>query len=130
MAMRDDVNPLVSLARGLVYAVALLLFGIRDGPDVAARVTQLATLVLLTLFALEAVQRWWRTAPHKAIWAAVTDFALTATLTLWLDPALSLLFGLVIVADGILGGWRIALLLGLGAGIVDVPNTLGIGACD
>jgi len=115
----DKVNPFVSLARGLVYAAALLLYTVWGGSDFAARVTLLAPFVLLTLVASEVVQRWRRTARHRAVWAALADFALTTALTLWLDPASSLLFGLVIVADGILAGWRIALLLGLGASVVD-----------
>ncbi|MEA3339194.1 MAG: HAMP domain-containing sensor histidine kinase [Chloroflexota bacterium] len=117
--MKREVIPFVSLARGLIYAAALLLCGVQGGPDVAARAALLAPVVLLALVALEAVQRWRRTARHGAIWAALADFALTAALTLWLDPALGLLFGLVIVADGFLSGWWIALLLGLGAGAVD-----------
>ena len=121
----DKSTPFVSLARGLVYAGALLLCGVRGGPDVATRAALFAPVVLLTLVVLEVVQRWRRTARRRAAWVALTDFALTATLTLWLDPALSLLFGPVIVADGILAGWSIALLLGLGASIVDalVPLT-------
>ena len=107
----DKANLLVSLARGLIYIGALLLCGARAAP--------FAPVLLLALIALEAVRRWRWTARHGAAWAALIDLALTAALTLWLDPALSLLFGLVIVADGILAGWRIALLLGLGAGIVD-----------
>jgi len=116
----DEVNPFVSLARGLVYAAALLLYAVWGGSDLVARVTLLAPFVLLTLIALEAAQRWRRTARHRAVWAALADFALTTALTLSLDPALSLLFGLVIVADGVLAGWRTALLLGLGASAVDV----------
>ena len=119
MATMDEVNPFVSLARGLVYAAALLLCAVRGGPDGAARAVLFAPVVLLTLVAVEVVQRWQRTARHGAAWVALADLALAAALTLWLDPALSLLFGLVIVADGILAGWRIALLLGLGAGTVD-----------
>lgn len=115
----DKVTPFVSLARGLVYAGALLLCGVRGGPDVATRAALFAPVVLLTLVVLEVVQRWRRTARRRAAWVALTDFALTAALTLWLDPALSLLFGLVIVADGVLAGWRVALLLGLGACGVD-----------
>ena len=115
----DKVNPFVSLARGLVYAAVLLLYTVWGGVELAARVTRLAPVVLLMLVALEVVQRWWRTARHRAVWAALADFALATALTLWLDPASSLLFGLVIVADGILAGWRIALLLGLGASVVD-----------
>ncbi len=115
----DKVNPFVSLARGLVYATVLLLYTVWGGSDLAARVTLLAPFVLLTLVALEAAQRWRRTARHRAVWAALADFALMTALTLWLDPASSLLFGLVIVADGILAGWRIALLLGLGASAVE-----------
>ena len=133
MATMDRANPFVSLARGLVYAGALLLCAVRGGPDVAARAVLFAPIVLLTLVALEAIQRRRRTGgtvgdrpQHwSAAWVALADFALTATLTLWLDPALSLLFGPVIVADGIMAGWSIALLLGLGASIVDalVPLT-------
>ena len=119
MATMDRANPFVSLARGLVYAGALLLCGVRGGPDVATRAALFAPVVLLTLVVLEVVQRWRRTARRRAAWVALTDFALTAALTLWLDPALSLLFGLVIVADGVLAGWRVALLLGLGACGVD-----------
>jgi len=129
----DRANPFVSLARGLVYAGALLLCAVRGGPDVVARAVLFAPIVLLTLVALEVVQRRRRTGgtvgdrPQHwgAAWVALADFALTATLTLWLDPALSLLFGPVIVADGIMAGWSIALLLGLGASIVDalVPLT-------
>ena len=115
----DKATPFVSLARGLVYAGALLLCGVRGGPDVATRAALFAPVVLLTLVVLEVVQRWRRTARRRAAWVALTDFALTAALTLWLDPALSLLFGLVIVADGVLAGWRVALLLGLGACGVD-----------
>lgn len=115
----DKVTPFVSLARGLVYAGALLLCGVRGGPDVATRAALFAPVVLFTLVVLEVVQRWRRTARRRAAWVALTDFALTAALTLWLDPALSLLFGLVIVADGVLAGWRVALLLGLGACGVD-----------
>ena len=114
-----EVNPFVSLARGLVYAAALLLCTVRGGPDVATRAVLFAPVVLLVLVAVEVVQRWRRTAQYKVIWATLADFALTAALTLWLNPALSLLLGLVIVADGFLAGWRIALLLGLGACIVD-----------
>jgi signal transduction histidine kinase len=113
------VNPFVSLARGLVYAVALLLCAVRGGPDVAARAVWFVPIVLLTLVVVEVVQRWQRTARHGAAWIALADLALTAALILWLDPALSLLLGLVIVADGFLAGWRIALLLGLGACTVD-----------
>jgi len=116
----DKVNPLVSLARGLVYAAALLLYTVWGGMYLAARAALFAPVVLLTLVALEVVQRWRRTARHGAVWVALADFALTTALTLWLDPASSLLFGLVIVADGVLAGWRIALLLGLGASAVDV----------
>jgi len=115
-----EVNPFVSLTRGLVYAATLLLCGIWGGPDVTARAVLFAPVVLLTLVALEAVQRQWRTARRRMAWVALADFALTAALTLWLDPVLSLLFGLVIVADGILADWRIALLLGLGACSVDI----------
>ena len=111
MATMNEANPFISLARGLIYAGALLLCG--------ARAVPFAPVVLLVLVALEAVQRWRRTARHQVIWAALADFALTAALTLWLNPALVLLLGLVIVADGTLAGWRIALLLGLGAGAVD-----------
>lgn len=114
-----EVNPFVSLARGLVYAAALLLYAVRGGPDVTARAALFAPIVLFTLVAVEAGRRWRRTARHGAAWIAFADLALTAALTLWLDPALSLLLGLVIVADGFLAGWRIALLLGLGAGTVD-----------
>jgi len=114
------VNPFVSLARGLVYATVLLLCLVWGGPGLAARATRLAPFVLLTLVALETAQRWRRTARHRAVSAALADFALTTALTLWLDPASSLLFGLVIVADGFLAGWRIALLLGLGASAADV----------
>jgi len=133
----DDVTPFVLLTRGLIYAAALLLCGVRGGPDVAARAALFAPVVLLTLVALEVVRRWRRTGdtvgdrPQHWVgaWVALADFVLTAALTLWLDPALSLLFGLVIVADGILAGWRIALLLGLGASTVDalVPLTMPAG---
>ena len=141
----DKTNPFVSLVRGLVYAGVLLLCTVRGGPDVAARATLFAPVVLLTLVALEAVQRWrwaggsvgdrpqrWgRDRPQRWVsaWVALADFALTAALTLWLNPALGQLFGLVIVADGFLAGWRIALLLGLGAGTVDVlvPLTTSAG---
>ncbi|MDY6874962.1 MAG: HAMP domain-containing sensor histidine kinase [Chloroflexota bacterium] len=123
----DEVNPFVLLARGLVYAGVLLLCAVRGGPDDAARAALFAPVVLFILVALEVVQRWRQTRgtvgdrpQHRfAAWVALADFVLVAALTLWLDQALSLLFGLVIVADGILAGWRIALLLGLGAGAVD-----------
>jgi signal transduction histidine kinase len=113
------VNPFVSLARGLVYAVALLLCAVRGGPDGAARAALFAPVMLFTLVVVEVVQRWRWTARHGAAWIALADLALTAALILWLDSALSLLMGLVIVADGFLAGWRIALLLGLGACTVD-----------
>ncbi len=125
----DKANLFVSLSRGLIYAGALLLCAVRGGPDVAPRAALFAALVLLVLVVLEAVQRWRRTARHMVAWAVLADFALTTVLTLWLDPVLSLLFGLVIVADGVLAGWRIALLLGLGASIVEalVPFTTPAG---
>jgi signal transduction histidine kinase len=115
----DEVNPFISLARGLVYAAALLLCAVWGGPGVTARAVLFVPVVLLTLVAVEVGQRWRRTARHGAAWVALADLALTAALILWLDPALSLLLGLVIVADGFLAGWRIALLLGLGACTVD-----------
>jgi len=115
----NEANPFISLARGLIYAGALLLCGARAAP--------FAPVLLLALAALEVIQRWRRTAQHGAAWAALADFALTTALTLWLDPALVLLFGLVIVADGSLSGWRIALLLGLGAGAVDALVALNSG---
>ncbi|MDY7078479.1 MAG: HAMP domain-containing sensor histidine kinase [Chloroflexota bacterium] len=119
--MRVGPVPLfVSLARGLVYASALLLCGVQGGPDVAARAMLFAPVVLLTLVVVEVVRRWPWTTSHHASWVALADFALVAALTLWLDPGLSLLFGLVIVADGFLAGWRVALLLGLGAAVVDI----------
>ena len=102
----------------------MLLCGVRGGPDLAARAVWFAPLGLLMLVALEAIQRWPRAARRTAGWVALVDFVLVVALTLWLDPALSLLFGLVIVADGILAGWRIALLLGFGASGVEALMAL------
>lgn len=113
------IHPSSSLPRGLAYTAALLLCSLCGGTDLAARAAQFVPVVVLALVAQEAVQRWRRTARRWAIWVALADFALTTALAVWLDPALSLLFGLVIVADGVLAGWRTALLLGLGASGVD-----------
>lgn len=113
------IHPSLSLPRGLVYAAALLLCSLCGGTDLAARAPLFVPVVVLTLVVQETVRRWRRTARREAIVVALADFALTTALTVWLDPALSLLFGLVIVADGVLAGWRTALLLGLGASGVD-----------
>ncbi len=115
----DKSTLVVSLGRGLAYAAALLLCAVQGGPDSAARVAWCVPVVLLALAAPEVLRRRRRGEGAVAVWGACIDFALIATLTLWLDPALSLLFGLGIVADGFLAGWRVALLFGLGAGIVD-----------
>jgi signal transduction histidine kinase len=111
---------LVSLARVLIYGAALLLTVGRGGPDIASRAGLFALIVLLVIVAQEVMQR------RGLAWVAFGDWALTAALTLWLDPALGLLFGLVIVADGILAGWRTALLLGLGAGVAEALAPLAV----
>ena len=118
----DKSTLVVSLGRGLVYAAALLLCAVQGGPESITRVAWCVPVVLLTLAAPEVLRRWLRKGT-VAVWAACADFALLAALALWLDPALSLLLGLGLVADGILAGWRVALLFGLGAGAVDTLVT-------
>ena len=115
MAKLFAFNPFVSLARGLGYAAVLLLCGLNGGPEIAARAWALAPIMPLALIVLEVGQRWRLTAKFGSVIAATVDFALITTLTLWLHPGLSLLFALVIVANGARGNWKIALLLGLGA---------------
>ncbi len=108
------------IARVVVYSAVIALCIMRVDEDVAGRAMLLIPAALLTLAALEGMRRWERTAPHYSIYAAVADFALAALVVLWLDPAMILLFGLVIVADGVLGGWLIAFMLGVGAIAVDI----------
>lgn len=115
MAKLIAINPFVSLARGLGYAAVLLLFGFNGGPGLAAKAWMLTPIMLLALLVLEVGQRWRRTARYGSAIAAIIDFALTTTLTVWLHPGLILLFALVIVADGARENWKIALLLGFGA---------------
>ena len=127
------VHFFISIVRGSTYAAILLYFRIWGGSEHSARALSLIQVVLLVLIVLEGLQRWQRTSVHKAIWVALADFALVTTLMVWLDPALALLFCLVIVGDGILANWKVTLLLGLGAGVVDAlilflrsPNQLQI----
>ena len=110
----QTANPYVSIIRGFLYLVVLLYHFLWGDPHITNRVIGLSLFFLLILFLLEVLQRWPRSSQHGKIWAALVDFLLISILALWVNPALSLLYCLAIVADGILSGWKVSLFLGLG----------------
>lgn len=110
----ETANPYISIARSFLYAVVLFFYIFWGDSNITNRVIWISLFSLLILFLLEVFQRWPRTSQHGKMWAALIDFILISIFTLWIDPALSLLYNLMIVVDGIFSGWKVTLLLGLG----------------
>lgn len=111
----QTANPTISITRGFIYAVVLFSSVLWGNPDLTHRVLWMGLLFLFMLALLELLQRRPRTSRHAKTWAALVDFILVSLLVFLINPALALLYVLVIAADGILYGWKITLLLGLGA---------------
>jgi len=117
--VRKAVTPAFIL-RAAAYCGLLVVLALRMGSFTDKRLITLAVFLIGILLLPALSLRWPRLAPFIPALTALADFALIAVLVLQGYPSFELFFICVLVADGILAGWKVTLALGLGSAAASI----------